>query len=393
VLDELRAVPWPVAVALFVGGAAVTVVLLILIIGGDDGSAHVSGHVIRLRPQLGREAAVASRPPRREAESPPRERVSVARMVGQCIMVGLHGVEPTPALLADAHEGEIGGVVLFPEGASPTAAGAAVDALQRAALAGGNKPLLVATDQEGQIKRFAAGPPKPLSELSPDAALAEGQATGSYLREYGVNVDLAPVVDLGAEGSFMAAEQRTISADPRTVADVAAAFSLGMQQARVMPVAKHFPGLGGASTNTDEAKSVVTGDLDSSLVPYRELIADSVPAIMLSTAFYTKLDPKHGAAWSRRIVEGLLRRELGFRGLTISDDLSSAGVAASLPSVGEAATDSAEAGVDIVMIASPEDFPAAHEALMSAAEEGAISRRDLRSSYKRILAAKDGFRG
>lgn len=394
-LDELRSVPWPVAVALFLGGAAVAAIMLILVAGSGGSSAATQKRAPRhARIQIGGEAAAARRKPQREAESPPSEPVSVARMVGQRFMVGLRGVEPTATLRADVRRGEIGGVVLFPEGASPAATGAAVAGLQRAALAGGNPPLLIATDQEGgEVKRFPGGPPrKPLSELSEGAALREGEATGSYLREYGIDVDLAPVVDLGLSNSFVTKQHRTISANPNTVARIAGAFAGGLEQTGVMPVAKHFPGLGSASINTDEAKSVVTAGLRRSLEPYRFLIQRGIPiGIMLSTAIYTQLDDRNGAAWSPAVVGRLLRHELGFGGLAISDDLASAGVADSLPSVGEAVTDSAKAGVDVVMVVNPDSFRSAHDALLRAAEEGRISKSNLYSSYERILVAKKGL--
>ncbi len=392
-LDELREVPWPAALALFLGGAAVTAILLILVIGSGSGSAATGkGH--ELRPlRAGGEAGAVRRRPKREDESPPVERrqlPSVARMVGQRFMVGLRGVAPTPALLGDARRGEIGGVVLFPEGASPSATGAAVAKLQHAAAAGGNPPLLIATDQEGAVKRFDGAPPKPLSKLSAQTALTEGQRTGFFLRRYGIDVDLAPVVDLGLPGSFIAEQGRTISAHPGAVTRVAAAFAGGLGQVRAMAVAKHFPGLGSASTNTDEGRSVVEAGLGSSLKPYKALIGRGIPAIMLSTAIYTRLDPSHGAAWSRKVVTGLLRHRLGFQGLAISDDLSSKGVEASLP-IATAATESAEAGVDILMIVGPEWLHPAHDAVLRAAEEARISEQDLTASYERIVRAKQRF--
>jgi beta-N-acetylhexosaminidase len=393
VLDELRTVPWPAAVALFLGGAASMAILLVLVIGSGSGSAATrNGHRPHRLRTAGEASAARARPKAREAESPPAERPSIARMAGQRFMVGLRGVEPSQALLADARRGAIGGAVLFPEGASPAAVKTAVAKLQQAAEAGDNPRLLIATDQEGgPVKRFQDAPPhKPLSSLSSYAALREGQMTGIFLRRYGINVDLAPVVDLGLPESFMTKERRTISSNPDEVTKIASAFDDGLE-ANAMPVAKHFPGLGGASTNTDEGRTVVEAGLASSLKPYKALIYGNVPAIMLSTAIYATLDPSHGAAWSRRIVGGLLRREMGFRGLAISDDLSSAGVADSLPSVGAAAIDSAKAGVDIVMIADPESFPSAYEALLSAAEKGRISEQNLTSSYDRILLAKERF--
>jgi beta-N-acetylhexosaminidase len=391
VLDELRSVPWQTALALFVGGAAAAI-LLALVINSGGGSA------VTVKAPQANGKAVGGKPggnvvpAKREAESPPGEALSIPRMVGQRFMVGLREAAPSARLLQDARRGEIGGVLMFAENSTPAAVGAAAAKLQAAAAAGNNPPLLIAIDQEGgPVNRFRQGPPHtPLSSLSPDAALREGAATGSYLRRYGINVDLAPVVDLGLPGSFMTEEGRTISADPKEVTSVALGFVGGLEQANVMPVAKHFPGLGPASVNTDEGRSVVETGVGRSLQPYRALIGSQIPAIMISTAIYTKLDPSHDAAWSGKIVEGLLRRKLGFNGVVISDDLSTAGVAESLP-IPAAVTAAAEAGVDVLMVGEPNSFRPAREAVLKAAEEGRISKQNLVSSYERILFAKGGF--
>jgi beta-N-acetylhexosaminidase len=395
VLDELRAVHWSLALALFAGGAALTAILLLLVIGGGGSGAIVKQRPSRygIRIGAGGTAATGRRSsPRREAESPPAERLprpTIPELVGQRFMVGLQGVGPTAALLSDVRKGEVGGVVLFPEGASPAATSAVVAKLQRAAVSGGNPRLLVATDQEGAVKRFEPAPPKPLSTLSPQGAFIEGERTGVFLKRYGINVDLAPVVDLGRPGSFIAEQGRTISPNPGRVTGIALQFVGGLES-NVMPVAKHFPGLGGASTDTDEGESVVESGLRASLMPYEGLIGSHVPAIMLSTAIYTTVDESNGAAWSRRIVDGLLRHRLGFRGLTISDDLSSKGVAASLP-VAQAFVESAEAGVDMLMVANPESFRDSHDAVLAAARAGRISGSNLISSYDRILTAKERY--
>lgn len=390
-LDELRSVSWPVALTLFLSGAAAAILLALIVNSGGSAATPKAPGPLRVGLR-GKETAAKAQPKAREAESLPAEPVSVARVVGQRFMVGLREAAPSPTLLGDARRGEIGGVLVFAENSTPAGVGAAVARLQRAARAGHNPPLLIATDQEGgPVKRFKAGPPaQPLSSLSRGAALRAGAETGSYLREYGVNVDLAPVVDLGLPGSFMTAQHRTISSNPARVAGIASVFAAGLAQTLVMPVAKHFPGLGSASSNTDEGKSVVEAGVGSSLKPYEALIGTGIPAIMVSTAIYTQLDPSHGAAWSRKIVGGLLRNRLGFEGLVISDDLSTDGVAASLPTA-DAVTRAAGAGVDVLMVGEPESFRDAYEAVLKAAEDGRIPRGNLTSSYGRIRLAKERF--
>jgi beta-N-acetylhexosaminidase len=393
VLDDLRAVRWPLALALFAGGAIGMALLLTLVFGLDSktgvqvrgvssaSAAHIRSSTARPMPA----ATKAVAPTGASVATTP----SLAALVGQRFMVGLHTAAPTEALLGDVRKGQIGGIVIFTEESSPPEVKQATARLRAAAAAGHQPPLLISTDQEGAIKRLP-GPPKPLSRLTPGAAHTEGEHAGSYLREYGINVDLAPVVDLGLPQSFITQQGRTISADPGQVAAVAVGFAAGLQASLVMPVAKHFPGLGAAVVNTDEAKSVIEGSPGAALIPYQALITGGLPAVMLSTAFYPSLDPKHAAAWSPHIIEGLLRRRLGFEGLTITDALGSAGVQQSM-STPEATVAAARAGDDGLMIDDPNDFRAAYNALLGAAESGRVPRRQLNASYRRILTAKKEF--
>jgi beta-N-acetylhexosaminidase len=389
VLEDLRGVRWHVALALVAGGA-LTALALALVLDSGGGSAAPPRVTVSSRAAPAGATREAPSALKREAESPAGATVSISRMVGQRFMVGLREPMPSPALLADARRGELGGIVVFTEEFGPTHVKSAINALQGAAKAGSNPPLLIAIDQEGgEVKRLPGPPDQPLSTLSPAAALREGSATGRYLRSYGVNVDLAPVVDLGLSTSFM--KSRTISAKPAKVAAVATEFAGGLEQTGVLPVAKHFPGLGSATHNTDEERSVVEAEVNQSLIPYRDLIARVHPTgVMVSTAIYTKLDPDNGAAWSRKIVSGVLRHRLGFEeGLVFSDALSSDGVAQTLP-VTEAVTKAAAAGVDLILVEA-ESFHPARDAVVRVAKEGQIPKQNLTSSYARILQAKEKF--
>jgi beta-N-acetylhexosaminidase len=390
VLEDLRSVRWQVALALVAGGA-LTALALALLLDSVGGSAAPVKEPVSLRTTTTGAKREGLSTVTREAESPVGATTSIPRMVGQRFMVGLREAAPSPRLLADARRGEIGGVVVFTDQSTPAQVKSATAALRQAAAAGHNPPLLIATDQEGgPVKRLPGPPNAPLSSLSQGAALREGSATGRYLRSYGINVDLAPVLDLGLPESFVTAQERTISANPAKVAGVARAFAGGLEQTGVMPVVKHFPGLGSATRNTDEERSVVEAGVNKSIAPFRELILSGIPlGVMVSTAIYTKLDQEHGAAWSAKIVSGLLRRRLGFERLVFSDDLSTPGVAQSLPFT-DAVTAAAAAGVDILLVEA-DAFRSAYEAVLEAAGDGGITKRNLTSSYERILQAKERF--
>ena len=213
---------------------------------------------------------------------------TIRELVGQKFVVAMHGRSPSPALLARIRRGEVGGVILFGANIESRAQLArAVAAMQGAARASGRPPLLIATDQEGgDIRRVPwAGPTLPASELgrlSPARIRQEARAAGQQLRSAGINVDLAPVADVPAPGSFMALEHRTFASDTNTVAAAVAAFAQGLGSARVAPALKHFPGIGRATRNTDRTAVALPATLAeltrTDLLPFRRAYRGRSPA-------------------------------------------------------------------------------------------------------------------
>ncbi len=195
--------------------------------------------------------------------------------------------------------GEIGGVILFPpEGADPGALGDQVAALRRSAERVGAEPPLVAIDQEGgEVERLPAlAPDRSPAEIAlagERAARAEGRTTGRALGALGIDVDLAPVLDVPAiDGAFIAS--RTYSSDPQRVAALGTAFGSGLQQRGVAATAKHFPGLGLATENTDLAPSAIDASraaLDAGLEPFRAAIEAGFELVMVANATYPAFEP------------------------------------------------------------------------------------------------------
>jgi beta-N-acetylhexosaminidase len=320
-------------------------------------------------------------------------------MVGQRLMVRM-GDRATPGLLAAARRGEIGGVILFPaEGADPAAVAEEVSRLQRAADAGGNPALLVATDQEGgEVKRFPGAPPdRSPSQLGaggdPAEAVAQGAATGEFLAGVGANVDLAPVLDVPSEGSFM--ESRAFSGDPSVVAGVGVAFAEGLADAGVAATAKHFPGLGMAAVNTDEAPSSVAAsraELRAGLEPFEAAIAAGVGLVMVANATYPALDPDAPAVLSERIVGGELRGRLGYDGVVITDDLEAPSIG-SVFAAPDAAVEAARAGADVLLFATGADHRPVQARMLRAVQEGLLERTAMEESYLRIANLKAAISG
>lgn len=319
---------------------------------------------------------------------------SQAKLLGQRIMVALPGPTASPGLLRRIRAGQVGSVILFARNiVSDRQIKALTDSLQAAARAGGNPRLLIAVDQEGgEVKRFANGapflsPPAIAASGSTKVAFNQGWLTGRYLRSRGVNMDLAPVVDVPTSSSaFIWREGRAFSFDPGGVAKYATAFARGLQSAGVAATAKHFPGVGSATTDTDfrlDELHPSAAQRAGALRPYESLIPRGLDAVMVATAGFPAYDPSgSSAALSGPIIGGLLRGQLGFGGIAITDSLSSptghneiqGGVLA------------ARAGADILLYI--DSASGELGALETALAHGTITRADAVASYQRIVALK-----
>lgn len=353
---------------------------------------------------VGQADGESSAPALTEGQTRPRAVQAVAaptvrELVGQRFVVAMHGTSPSPGLLARIRAGEVGGVILFGANIeSRSQLARAVAAMQRAARTSGRPQLLIATDQEGgEIRRLPwAGPLLPTSELGRlgrARITAEARAAGKQLRSVGVNVDLAPVADVPATGSFMALERRTFGANASDVATAATAFARGLRSARVAAAVKHFPGIGRATRNTDRTAvslPVNLGQLASvDLLPFRKAIAAGVPMVMISNVTYPALDSKP-APWSP-IIQALLRSQLGFEGVTITDALDGAAATRGRTIDGVASL-AAQAGIDLLLLTGSEaSSDRAYESVVRAAEHGRIPVAALRRSYERIVSLKKAY--
>jgi beta-N-acetylhexosaminidase len=256
----------------------------------------------------------------------------------------------------------------------------AISALQQAARAGGNAPLVIATDHEGgEVRRLPDAPPAAApAQISAAAAAGEGAATGRALIRRGINVDLAPVADVN-RGSFLGS--RSFGSSPTTVSAAACQFAAGLQSVGVQATLKHFPGLGRTTHNTDEQSVTVPASgaaLQADLAPYRRC-APQAALVMISNATYPTLDPSGPAVFSAPIVEGLLRGRLGFHGVTISDTLAAPGVASSTTAVR-----ASRAGVDMLLYSDEAVSARAYQAVLAAVRTGRLSKRKVLASARRL---------
>jgi beta-N-acetylhexosaminidase len=340
-----------------------------------------------------------------EGEGAPRptlaERLTPAQLAGERIVVGVDGTGLTPGLRGAIHSGKVAGVVLFEADFPSRAAGRALIAALQAVPRPGllrSLPLLVMTDQEGgQVKRVSGAPEASAATMGAEGAgLArrEGRATAANLRSLGVNVDLAPVLDVARPGGVIADTERGFGSTRAQVAATAVPFAAGLQDGGVAATAKHFPGLGAASENTDfEAQRIGLSkaelrDVDEA--PYRAYINAGGALVMLSTAIYPAFGERP-AAFNRQIATGELRGRLGFHGVTITDSLGSTAVA-EFGGQREAAVDGAAAGDDLLLF---DDLPSAlagHEALVKQLTKGALKRPAFLAAVGRVLRLRASVR-
>jgi beta-N-acetylhexosaminidase len=320
---------------------------------------------------------------------------TIEQMAGQLMLVRMQGQVPSDSFLARVRNGEIGGVVLFDTNYGSTGPASLISSLQAAARAGNQPPLLIAVDQEGGIvKRLPGAPSLSAPQMrSATIAAAQGLATARSLGAYGVNTDLAPVLDVG-RGGFIT--PRSFGPTPTAVAARGPAFAAGLARGHVLAAAKHFPGLGYATLNTDQSVAKVTAtarQLKTDWAPFITAIRGGIPLVMMSTAVYPALGSNLPAALSPNIVNDL--RRLGFTGVVVTDALQTPGVNGFMTTA-RAAVKSVQAGDDLVLAAGSADSLAdtdgastsAYDALVAAAHSGSVKPQILRSAYAAVLALK-----
>ncbi|HLH67082.1 MAG TPA: glycoside hydrolase family 3 N-terminal domain-containing protein [Solirubrobacteraceae bacterium] len=322
------------------------------------------------------------------------------RLSGQRVIFSYRGLVPPPALVSAIRAGEAAGVILFADNIASRAQIARVIAgLQRDALSSPvAQPLVVMTDQEGgQVRRLPGPPDLSESEIGSSRdplkeAASAGRAAGRNLRGVGIDVNLAPVLDVArsADG-FIARYGRSYGPVAAADAALGAAFIAAQQRTGVAATAKHFPGLGAAAGGQDTDLGPVTlrvplrtlRSVDE--LPYRAAIAAGVKLVMVSWAIYPALDPRMPAGLSPAIVSGELRGRLGFAGVTVSDALG-AGALRAFGSTAERAVDAARAGIDLLLCAdqSVGEGIDAVGALAGALRDGRLPAGAFRAALARI---------
>ena len=328
--------------------------------------------------------------------------MTIEEKVGQLIMVGFDGTQANEAIETHIRERFVGGVVLFSRNIqSPKQTAELTNQLQRLTEATTRQiPLFIGIDQEGgwviRLKEGATVLPGNMALGAIDSTeLAEraGEITAVELAAVGVNLNFAPVVDVNNNLDNPVIGRRSFGESPELVSRLGVAYIRGLQHNGVLATAKHFPGHGDTTVDSHFDLPTVNHAPERihalELQPFRAAIDADVAAIMTAHIVYPAFDADRPATLSSIILTELLRKELGFDGLLITDDMEMKAIDDRYPS-GEAAVMAIEAGADIVMVLwTPAKQIEALDALLSAVKSGRISQARLDQSVKRILKSKE----
>lgn len=335
-------------------------------------------------------------------------RLSLPQRVGQLFMVAAAATGPDANTMSDLARLHVGNVYLAGRSRAGTAVTAAVvrrmTATVSAATTGGIR-LAVATDQEGGLVQVLRGPgfstiPTALSQGTQTTAALQANARvwGSQLRAAGLTMNLAPVMDTVPSRQFAPHNApigffaREYGFTPQTVSAHGGAFAAGMRQAGIAPVVKHFPGLGRVVLNTDTSRNVkdtVTTRTDAYLLPFRTAINAGARWVMVSSAYYTRIDPRRIAPFSPVIMRTMLRTDLHFTGVVLSDDLCNAAQLAPW-ALGTRATSFINAGGTMLLCANPRSVPAMYSTVLQLAQHNAAFAAEVNAAALKVLTVKAG---
>ena len=389
---------------LLVAGATAALVLR----GGDSeekvqeasGGApprELTSFLARLIPPPGEDRPKGPRVPRSIADL--TRRLPLERKVAQLFLVGFRGQDLNAGVFRRLRRLDLGGVVIEaqnytdPEQLASLAGEAAVVAREAKHV----PPLVMASQEGGEFSQFPDLPPRfPPADLRDTREAGEvASQTGKTLRKLGITGLLGPVIDVGNEdGSGIGI--RAFSDDPTQVARYARVTVPAYRDAGMLPAVKHFPGVGSATTSTEEGPVSIGLTLDELLrrdvVPFRAAFKAGAPAVVLSHASYAPDDFVVPASLSPAISTELLREQLKYRGVAITDDLADPAIRAVSP-VPQAAVRALRAGADMLWVSgSAGDQQAAYVAVLDAVRRKRISRKRLDQALLRVLTAKRAYR-
>ena len=338
-----------------------------------------------------------------QSELSPEEKVDklVANMsdadkVGQLMMIGIHGKTLNDDAKFMLNEYRVGGIILFDRNMeSKDQVKSLITDINKTGKSTGLTPLFIGIDQEGgavarmEDQLIKVPPAEELGKEPIEQAVSLAKQSGTELKGLGFNINFAPVVDLGLTYG------RSFSTNPDDVVRYASAVGKAYDEAGLWYSYKHFPGIGKTDVDLHADTSVVPVSketlLNEDTKVFVDLIKQSKPntyAIMVSHAMYPQIDPDHPSSLSKAIITDWLRKDMGYNGVVVTDDMDM-GALAKHYTFGDMAVQSILAGSDILLVCHEyEHMQEAYNGLMKAVKDGRISKERLDESVKRILLMK-----
>lgn len=322
--------------------------------------------------------------------------MSDADKVGQLMMIGIHGKSLNDDAKFMLNEYRVGGIILFDRNMeSKDQVKTLITDINKAGKSAGLTPLFLGIDQEGGAvarmddKLIKVPPAEEVGKEPVEQAAALAKEVGTELKELGFNINFAPVADLGLTYG------RSYSTNPDEVVRYASAVGKSYDEAGLWYSYKHFPGIGKTDVDLHADTSIVPVSKETLLSEdtkvFVDLIKQSKPntyTIMVSHAMYPQIDPNHPASLSKAIITDWLRKDMGYNGVVVTDDMDM-GALAKHYTFGDMAVQSILAGSDILLVCHEyEHMQEAYNGLMKAVKDGRISKERLDESVKRILLMK-----
>jgi len=328
--------------------------------------------------------------------------MTIEEKIGQLVIVGLDGYKVDDNVREMIEEYHVGGFIIYKKNVETVEQLVNLTNTLKAANSVNKIPLFISVDEEGgQVTRMPEGIRKlpasgKLGELNDEKLAYEiGKLLGMELKYFGFNMNFAPVLDINSNPENPVIGKRAFGADEDIVSRLGIEAMKGIQSEGVISVVKHFPGHGDTSVDSHIGLPRVDHGLDRlrgfELVPFARAIENGADAIMVAHILFPQIDPNNPATLSSTIIGGILKEEMGFEGLVVTDDMTMGAIIKNY-SIGDAVVKSVLAGSDIVLVCHEYEYEVeAITAIREAVEEGLISTDRIDESVYKILKLKNKY--
>ncbi|WP_202709733.1 beta-N-acetylhexosaminidase [Sporosalibacterium faouarense] len=323
--------------------------------------------------------------------------------IGQMVILGFEGDSLNEDVKSLINQYKVGGFILFKRNVENSNQLLSLLNSLKETNSDNKIPLFLAVDEEGgKVSRM----PDELIDLPNSNVVGEsknnefainlGRILGQQLQSFGFNLDFAPVLDVNSNPNNPVIGVRSLSSNPQVVGELGVEIMNGIKEKGIIPVVKHFPGHGDTSVDSHLGLPKVNKDLSSlrqlELIPFKEAIENDVDTIMIAHILFPELDPNYPASLSERLVTDLLRKEMGYKGVVITDDLTMGAIKDNY-SINDAAVKAILAGGDIVLVCHEyENEITAIDSLKEAVVNGIITEERIDESVYRILKLKNKYK-